>query len=144
MLSSPPYGALCTKYRALIAEMQKRKRPILCYSEFRAKALVRQTITDVCIYIYIYIYIFIYKSCYRADMLYGGETWCLREYDRVVLRRTKAMMKAMCGMKLMYMKITRKSIALTMKECKMMILSDDTRGNRAEELEQNKSMSKHP
>ena len=60
-------------------------------------------------------------------MLYGGETWCLREYDRVVLRRTKrAMMRAMCGMKLMYMKITRKSIALTMKECKMMILSDDT------------------
>ena len=46
MLSSPPYGALCAKYRALIAEMQKRKRPILCYSEFRAKALVRQTITD--------------------------------------------------------------------------------------------------
>ena len=29
-----------------IAEMQKRKRPILCYSEFRAKALVRQTITE--------------------------------------------------------------------------------------------------
>ena len=26
--------------------MQKRKRPILCYSEFRAKALVRQTITE--------------------------------------------------------------------------------------------------
>ena len=47
MLSSPPYGALCTKYRALIAEMQKRKRPILCYSEFRAKALVRQTITEL-------------------------------------------------------------------------------------------------
>ena len=45
LLSSPPYRALCTKYRALIAEMQKRKRPILCYSEFRAKALIRQTIT---------------------------------------------------------------------------------------------------
>ena len=29
-----------------IAEMQKKKRPILCYSEFRAKALVRQTITE--------------------------------------------------------------------------------------------------
>ena len=29
-----------------IAEMQKRKRPILCYSEFCAKALVRQTITE--------------------------------------------------------------------------------------------------
>ena len=45
MLSSPPNGALCTKYRALIAEMQKRKRPVLCYSQFRAKALVKQTIT---------------------------------------------------------------------------------------------------
>ena len=46
MLSSPAYSALCTKYRALIAEMQKMKRPILCYSELRANALVRKTITD--------------------------------------------------------------------------------------------------
>ena len=62
MLSSPPYGALCTKYRALIAEMKKRKRPILCYFEFPAKAFVRQTITEshskfgFLLYIYIYIY----------------------------------------------------------------------------------------
>ena len=63
MLSSPSYGALCTKYRALIAEMQKWKRPILCYSEFRAKALVGQTIT-MYKYINIYIFIFIYAySC---------------------------------------------------------------------------------
>ena len=32
-------------YFIYIAGIQKRKRPILCYSEFRAKALVRQTIT---------------------------------------------------------------------------------------------------
>ena len=76
MLSSPPYGALCTKYRALIAEMQKRKRPILCYSDFRAKALVRQTIT-VYIYIYkyiykyIYIYIYIYMAMYVWLCMYG-------------------------------------------------------------------------
>ena len=37
------YMYICDIY---VAEMQKRKRPILCYSEFRAKALVRQTITE--------------------------------------------------------------------------------------------------
>ena len=44
--------------------MQKRKGPILCYSEFRANALVRQTITEDCIYIYIYIYIYMYIYIY--------------------------------------------------------------------------------
>ena len=61
-----------------IAEMQKGKRLILCYSDFCAKALVRQTLTlsDECLrtklrvtenqsfaflhFCYIYIYIYIY------------------------------------------------------------------------------------
>ena len=62
-----------------LAEMQKRKRPILCYSEFRAKALVRQTISAInalyfvhrapyggedstlyVIYMYLYIYIYVF------------------------------------------------------------------------------------
>ena len=35
-------------------------------------------------------------------MLYGSETWCLRENEMAILRRTKtAMMRAMCGAKLM-------------------------------------------
>ena len=35
-------------------------------------------------------------------MLYGSETWCLRENEMVILRRTeRAMVRAMCGAKLM-------------------------------------------
>ena len=35
-------------------------------------------------------------------MLYGSETWCLRENEIEILRRTeRAMVRAMCGAKLM-------------------------------------------
>ena len=35
-------------------------------------------------------------------MLYGSETWCLREKEMLILRRTeRAMVSAMCGAKLM-------------------------------------------
>ena len=38
----------------------------------------------------------IYWSCARSAMLYGSETWCLRESEMEILRRTKrAMVKAM-------------------------------------------------
>ena len=44
----------------------------------------------------------IYKSCVRPAMLYGSETWCLRENGMAILRRSeKSMMRAMCGVKLM-------------------------------------------
>ena len=33
-------------------------------------------------------------------MLYGGETWCLRENEMAILRTEKAMMRAMCGVKI--------------------------------------------
>ena len=40
-------------------------------------------------------------------MLYGSETWCLREDEMEILRRTKrAMVRAMCGAKLMEKKRT--------------------------------------
>ena len=122
MLSSPPYGALCTKYRALIAEMQKRKRPILCYSEFHAKALVRQTITiyisyslsDEClrtklrvtenrslpflhfcyiyIYIYIYLYICIYIYIYDTYDMALKATFCLCKYIPCIAVKQEAML----------------------------------------------------
>ena len=39
----------------------------------------------------------IYQSCVRSGMLYGSKTWCLRENEMAILRRTeKAMMRAMC------------------------------------------------
>ena len=38
----------------------------------------------------------IYQSCERSAMLYGSETWCLRENEMAILRTTeKAMMRAM-------------------------------------------------
>ena len=44
----------------------------------------------------------IYRSCVRSSMLYGSETWTLRETELAILRRTeRAMMRTMCGVKLM-------------------------------------------
>ena len=49
----------------------------------------------------------IYRSCVRSAMLYGSETWCLRENEMAVLRRTeRAMGRVMCGAKLMEKKKT--------------------------------------
>ena len=40
-------------------------------------------------------------------MLYGSETWCLTENEMAILRRTeRAMVRAMCGVKLMDRKST--------------------------------------
>jgi len=42
----------------------------------------------------------IYWTCVRSAMLYGSETWCMREKDIAILIRTeRAMMRAMCGVK---------------------------------------------
>ena len=44
----------------------------------------------------------VYRMCVRPAMLYGSETWCLNENEMSILRRTeRAMMRAMCGVKLM-------------------------------------------
>ena len=44
----------------------------------------------------------IYQSCIRSAMLYGSKTWCLRENEMAILRRTeKTMMRAMCGVDIM-------------------------------------------
>ena len=43
-----------------------------------------------------------YHSCVRSAMLYGSETWCLKEKEAGILRRAeRAMMRVMCGVKLM-------------------------------------------
>ena len=40
-------------------------------------------------------------------MLYGSETWCLRENEMAILRRTeRAMVRVMCGAKLIKKKRT--------------------------------------
>ena len=44
----------------------------------------------------------VYQSCIRLEMSYGSETWCLTENEMAILRRTeRAMVRAMCGAKLM-------------------------------------------
>ena len=44
----------------------------------------------------------IYRSFVRSMMLYGSETWCLRETEMVILRRAeRAIVRAMFGVKLM-------------------------------------------
>ena len=49
----------------------------------------------------------VYWSCVRSVMLYGSESWCLRENEMAVLRRTeRAMVRAMSGVKLMEKKRT--------------------------------------
>ena len=48
-----------------------------------------------------------YRSCVRSAMLYGSETWCLRENEKAILRRTeRAMVRVMCGAKLLEKKRT--------------------------------------
>ena len=49
----------------------------------------------------------VYGSCVRSAMLHGSETWCLRENEMVILRRTeRAMVRSMCGVKLVDRKNT--------------------------------------
>ena len=43
----------------------------------------------------------IYKSCARSAMLYGSEAWRLREKEMAILRTERAMIRAMCGVKLL-------------------------------------------
>ena len=42
----------------------------------------------------------VYCSCVRSAILYGSETWCLKENEKAILRRTeRAMVRSMCGQK---------------------------------------------
>ena len=42
----------------------------------------------------------VYCSCVRSAILYGSETWCLKESEKSILRRAeRAMVRAMCGRK---------------------------------------------
>ena len=41
----------------------------------------------------------VYRSCVRSAMLYGSETWRLRESEMTILRTERAMVRSMCGVK---------------------------------------------
>ena len=54
-------------------------------------------------------------------MLYGSETYCLRENEMAILRRTeRAMVRAMCGAKLLEKKRTMEMLGL--KDTKVQIV----------------------
>ena len=49
----------------------------------------------------------VYRSCIRSAMLHGSETWCLRENEMAILRKTeRVMVRSMCGVKLVDKKNT--------------------------------------
>ena len=49
----------------------------------------------------------VYQNFVRSAMLYGSEAWCLRESETAILRRTeRAMVRSMCGVKLVDRKNT--------------------------------------
>ena len=54
----------------------------------------------------------VYRTCVRSAMLYGSETWCLKESEMGILRRTeRAMVRSMCRVKL----VDRKNMEELMK-----------------------------
>lgn len=61
----------------------------------------------------------IYRTCIRPAIVYGSETWGLRESELEILRRTeRAMFRAMCGVKLVERKNTIELMnMLGVKEC---------------------------
>ena len=60
----------------------------------------------------------VYRCCVRLAILYGSETWCLKENEKAILRRTeRAMVTAMCGQKVVDRKTTEKEMGmLALKE----------------------------
>ena len=49
--------------------------------------------------------------CVRSAILYGSETWCLKENEKAILRRTeRAMVRAMCGQKVVDRKTTEEQV----------------------------------
>ena len=53
----------------------------------------------------------VYRCCVRSVILYGSETWCLKENEKAILTRTeRAMVRAMCGQKVVDRKTTEKQM----------------------------------
>ena len=53
----------------------------------------------------------VYCCFLRLAILYENEAWCLKENEKAILRRTeRAMVRAMCGMKVVDRKTTEEQI----------------------------------
>ena len=49
----------------------------------------------------------VYRCCVRSAIPYGSETWCLKENEKEILKRTeRAMVRTMCGQKVVNRKTT--------------------------------------
>ena len=59
----------------------------------------------------------VYRCCVRSAILYGSEVWCLKENENVISRRTeRAMVRAICGRKVVDRKTTKQTDMLGLKE----------------------------
>ena len=53
----------------------------------------------------------IYRCCVRSAILYGSETWCLKEKEKAILKRTeRAIVRAMCDQKVVDRKTTEEQM----------------------------------
>ena len=53
----------------------------------------------------------VYCCCVRSAILYGSETWCLKENEKSILRKMeRAMVRAMCDQKVFNRKTTEKQM----------------------------------
>ena len=52
----------------------------------------------------------VYRCCVRSAILYGSETWCLKENEKAILRRTERAMVSMCGQKVVDRKTTEEQM----------------------------------
>ena len=53
----------------------------------------------------------VYRCCVRSAILYGSKTWCLKENEKAILRRTeRAMVRAMCSQKVADRKTTEEQM----------------------------------
>ena len=52
----------------------------------------------------------VYRCCVRSAILYRSETWCLKEKRAILNRTERAMVRAMCGQKVVDMKTTEEQM----------------------------------
>ena len=55
----------------------------------------------------------VYRCCVRSAILYGSETWCQKENEKTILRRTeRALVRAMCGQKVVDRKTSEEQMGM--------------------------------
>ena len=52
----------------------------------------------------------VYRCCVRSAIQYGNEAWCLKENEKAILRTERAIVRAMCGQKVVDRKRTEEQM----------------------------------